>query len=78
MRVIAEDYLAYRDQLTAIAKWIESEFDYNPQKLANGANTSKRQLTIPDVIKSVCLLCQKNEPIEGYAVCLNCMEDSVK
>jgi hypothetical protein len=54
MRAIAEDYHAYTDQLTAIAKWIEAEFDYNPQKLANGANTSERQLTIPDAIKSVC------------------------
>lgn len=41
-------------------------------------DTDKRQLTIPDVIKSVCPLCQKNEPIEGYTVCLSCMEDSVK
>jgi hypothetical protein len=54
MRAIAEDYHAYTDQLIAIAKWIEAEFDYNPQKLANGANMRERQLTIPDVSKSVC------------------------
>lgn len=41
-------------------------------------DTGKRQLTITDVIKSVCPLCKKNEPIEGYTVCLSCMEDSVK
>lgn len=50
MRAIAEDYHAYTDQLTAIAKWIEVEFEYKPQKLANDANTSEGQLTIPDVI----------------------------
>jgi hypothetical protein len=50
MRAIAEDYHAYTDQLTAIAMWIEAEFEYNPQKLANGANTSERQLTIPHVV----------------------------
>jgi hypothetical protein len=55
MRAIAEDYHAYTDQLTAIAKWIEAEFEYKPQKLANGANTSKRQLTIPNVSKSACI-----------------------
>lgn len=43
MRAIAEDYHAYTDQLTAIAMWIEAEFEYKPQKLANGANTSERQ-----------------------------------
>lgn len=32
MKAIAEDYHAYTDQLTAIAKWIESEFDYNPNQ----------------------------------------------
>lgn len=57
MRAIAENYHAYTDQLAAIAKWIEAEFDYNPQKLANGAHTSKRQLTIPDVDKSVYVKC---------------------
>lgn len=40
--------------------------------------TGERLLTIPDVIKSICPLCRKNEPIEGYTVCLSCMEDSVK
>lgn len=34
IKAIAEDYHAYTDQLVAIAKWIEAEFDYNPQKLA--------------------------------------------
>jgi hypothetical protein len=32
MRAIAEPYHEYADQIAAIAKWIESEFDYNPQK----------------------------------------------
>jgi len=50
MRAIAEDYHAYTDQLTAIAKWIEAEFEYKPQNLANGVNKSERQLIIPDVI----------------------------
>jgi hypothetical protein len=49
MRAIAEDYHAYTDQLTAIAKWIEAEFEYKPKKLANRTNTSERQLTIPAV-----------------------------
>lgn len=40
MRAITEDYHEYTDQLTAIAKWIEAEFEYNPQKLANGFNKS--------------------------------------
>ena len=52
MRAIAEDYHAYTDQLAAIAMWIEAEFEYKPQKLANGANTSERQLTIPVVSSS--------------------------
>lgn len=38
IKAIAEDYHAYTDQLVAIAKWIEAEFDYNPQKLATVAN----------------------------------------
>ncbi len=63
MRAIAEDYHAYTDQLTAIAKWVEAEFDYNPQKLANGADTSEGQLTIPDVVKSVCDNCGCKETL---------------
>ena len=57
MRAIAEDYHAYTDQLTAIAKWIEAEFEYKPQRLANGANTNERQLTISDVSNLVCPEC---------------------
>ena len=49
MKAIAEDYHVYTDQLTAIAKWIEAEFEHKPQKQANGDNTGERQLTIPDV-----------------------------
>jgi hypothetical protein len=54
MRAIAEEYHAYTDQLTAIAMWIEAEFEYKPQKLANDSNTSERQLTIPDVSGEYC------------------------
>lgn len=32
MRVITEPIHAYSDQMVAIAKWIEAEFDYNPLK----------------------------------------------
>ena len=49
MRAITEDYHAYTDQLTAIAMWIESEFEYKPQKLANGVNASERQCNINDI-----------------------------
>ena len=34
MRAIAEPIHAYTDQMVAIAKWIEAEFDYNPQNKA--------------------------------------------
>lgn len=32
MRAIADVHYAYTDQLEAIAKWIESEFDYRPKQ----------------------------------------------
>jgi len=49
MRAIAEDYHAYTDQLTAIAIWVEAEFEYKPQKLVNDANTNEEELIIPIV-----------------------------
>ena len=75
MRAIAENYHAYTDQLTAIAMWIEAEFEYKPQKLANGAKTSERQLTIPDVSNLVCQH-QKRQwiPELNKDLCLNCGE----
>lgn len=69
MRAIAEDYHAYSDQLTAIAMWIEAEFEYKPQKLANGANTSEGQLTIPDVSNRRELLIAYGEWIHELAGC---------
>lgn len=49
MRAIADDHHTYIDQLTAIAMWIEAEFEYKPQNLANGDNTSKGQVaTCPE------------------------------
>ena len=69
MRAIAEDHHAYTDQLTAIAMWIEAEFEYKPQKLANGANTSERQLTIPDVSNQRELLIAYGEWIHELAGC---------
>ena len=77
MRAIAEEHHAYTDQLIAIAKWIETEFEYKPQKLANGANTSERQLTIPDVIKSVCGWCGEKRVLNenGSCKCCVCLDD---
>jgi hypothetical protein len=69
MRAIAEDYHAYTDQLTAIAMWIEAEFEYKPQKQANGTNTSERQLTIPDVSNRRELLIAYGEWIHELAGC---------
>lgn len=74
MRAIAEDYHAYTDQLTAIAKWIEAEFDYNPQKLANGADTSERQLTIPDVSKPLKCDCRHSGSCRYETVILETKE----
>lgn len=37
MKAIAEPIHAYNDQMVAIAKWIESEFEYKPQKQVNNA-----------------------------------------
>lgn len=75
MRAIAEDYHGYTDQLIAIAKWIEAEFDYNPQKLKNRPNTNDGEF-MPLMIdgnnikKETCVLCgkvtdvDKSTPIE--------------
>ena len=71
MRAIAEDYHAYTDQLTAIAMWIEAEFEYKPQKLANGTNTSERQLTMPVDSGSVCT-CEMPAKMKGKNQCWRC------
>ena len=39
MKAIAEPHHAYDDQMVAIAKWIEAEFDYNPKKLRTEIKT---------------------------------------
>lgn len=88
IRTIADPYHAYADQMVAIAKWIESEFDYNPQKLRDNFNPcpSKHELGI---IKEPCVLCgkltdvDKSTPIElrenyvegGGEVCNDCMKN---
>ena len=83
MRAIAEDYHAYTDQLTAIAMWIEAEFEYKPQKLANSANTSEGQLTIPDVSvakRKLCPTCGSDSLItlSDITYCMNDCCDGVK
>lgn len=78
MRAIAEPIHAYSDQMVAIAKWIEAEFEYKPQKLVNGAEKSTEPaLHIPVVSVSFCEWC-RTELKQPYAIqnntklCLKC------
>ena len=45
---------------------LDNYIDYLESELKN--------LNLPDV----CPLCKKNQPVEGFTVCLNCMKDSIK
>lgn len=33
IKEVADPYHAYTDQMVAISKWVESDFDYNPHKI---------------------------------------------
>lgn len=53
LKSIVEPIHTHSDQMVAIAKWIEAEFDYKPQKQANGAGQSTSNCNIPLVSNSV-------------------------
>ena len=62
MRGIAEPIHGYADQIAAIAKWVESEFNYNPQKKAKDVNL--RLVSIKDkidILKSQLLISSISE-----------------
>ena len=44
LQSIIEPIHAHDDQIVAIAKWIEAEFEYKPQKQANCVNTEQKAL----------------------------------
>ena len=52
LKSIIEPIHAHNDQMVAIAKWIEAEFEYKPHKQANGAEQSSSNCNIPLVVFS--------------------------
>lgn len=52
LKSIVEPIHAHSDQVVAIAKWIEAEFEYKPQKQANGVDQSASNCNIPLVVGS--------------------------
>jgi hypothetical protein len=53
LKSIVEPIHAHDDQMVAIAKWIKAEFEYKPQKQANGANSESKALHIDSVSVSL-------------------------
>ena len=47
LKSIVEPIHAHNDQMVVIAKWIEAEFEYKPQKQANGVDKSASNCNIP-------------------------------
>ena len=64
--VINHNRQAYTDQLVAIAKWIGSEFDYNPKKQMGKAGNEN------NVIESICPTCQGSGSSQRDEVGNNC------
>lgn len=50
LKSIVEPIHAHDDQMVEIAKWIEAEFEYRPQKQASGVNTEGKALHIDSVM----------------------------
>ena len=47
LKSIVDPIHAHSDQMAAIAKWVEAEFEYKPQKQANGGEQSSNNCNIP-------------------------------